>query len=276
MEAVGGPVRTINYTLIVFGVDSTITGAGTVELLTPNLPDAYLNNQYAFPLDAPVGVQLWVSGQIHGEYHYALVSGSLPPGLSLDATGLITGIPTAAGIYPFFLQIINGPVSCVQEFVIETQVCNFIDVTQLPWNIASQSYTGDGAASVVVAGEQGMFSASCSTADSANNAYVSSAVQVLEADFNNHCPTNKTVHFAVTINGSASTVGGSTAGATLLLKQNGVIVFSTGGILTGSFAFDLVFNPGHTTLDWQLAANANGTSVLAASVSVNGTIAITN
>jgi len=42
-------------------------------------------------------------------YTFAVTSGSLPPGLSLDAvTGAITGTPTTNGTYTFTVQVTDG------------------------------------------------------------------------------------------------------------------------------------------------------------------------
>lgn len=42
-----------------------------------------------------------------GPYSYSLLSGSLPPGLSL-ASGIISGTPTAAGTYTFTIEVTDA------------------------------------------------------------------------------------------------------------------------------------------------------------------------
>lgn len=42
-------------------------------------------------------------------YTFAIISGSLPPGLTLNAsTGAITGVPTTAGVYPYTAQVTDA------------------------------------------------------------------------------------------------------------------------------------------------------------------------
>lgn len=44
-----------------------------------------------------------------GPYTYAVVSGSLPTGLTLNAsTGVVTGTPTVAGAYPYTIQVTDA------------------------------------------------------------------------------------------------------------------------------------------------------------------------
>jgi alpha-tubulin suppressor-like RCC1 family protein len=43
-----------------------------------------------------------------GPYGWAVTSGSLPPGLTLDADGLLSGTPTTAGTYSFTLQVTDA------------------------------------------------------------------------------------------------------------------------------------------------------------------------
>lgn len=265
------------YSLTVFGVDSILCGKGQIPLGTPNLPDAYISNQYAFKIDMTPGIALWVAGQNVGDYTYSLETGTLPPGITLDPmSGTFSGIPTVEGEFDFSLRIHGGPLSCVQPFSITVRPCNWIDVTNLEWGLTTQQLTGDANVWVALAGETGLFYASGSSAGSANNSYVSSGNATIEDDFINHCPYQQTVHFYVTIAGTVNTVPGSSASGTLILRQNGVIVFSSGGLLNDAFSFDLVFNPGHTTLDWTIVMNCNGTGLMPADINFSGTISITN
>src|ERR1700745_3845715 len=38
-------------------------------------------------------------------YQYSVISGSLPPGLSLSMSGLISGVPTQAGSWSFYVNL---------------------------------------------------------------------------------------------------------------------------------------------------------------------------
>ena len=75
--------------------------ARDVEIITNNLPDAYEGTSYSANLTSIGG---------SGSYTYSLVSGNLPPGLSLSASGQITGTPpTDSGcsedVYSFSVKV---------------------------------------------------------------------------------------------------------------------------------------------------------------------------
>lgn len=68
-----------------------------LSITTDSLPDATLGQNYQALLEAQGG---------SGGYQWGIVSGQLPPGLSLEPTlGVISGVPTAAGTYPFVIQV---------------------------------------------------------------------------------------------------------------------------------------------------------------------------
>ncbi len=76
--------------------------AKPVEIITNTLPDAYEGTPYTVDIDAIGG---------SGTYNFQVVSGSLPPGLSLNnSTGEITGTPPtdtgcSEGVYNFGIQV---------------------------------------------------------------------------------------------------------------------------------------------------------------------------
>jgi hypothetical protein len=63
------------------------------------LPTGVVGAAYAHPLEATGG---------DGTYVWAVVEGSLPPGLSLDASGMISGTPTAADTSRFTVEAASG------------------------------------------------------------------------------------------------------------------------------------------------------------------------
>src|SRR6266702_5049041 len=74
---------------------------GGTDYLTFNvlIPDAQINASYSYKLN--------VLGGTPG-YVYAITSGSLPTGLSMNSSGLITGTPTVGGMFAFTLQITDS------------------------------------------------------------------------------------------------------------------------------------------------------------------------
>ena len=59
---------------------------------------AYVGTAYNVSLAA-------TSGQ--GPYTYSVISGSLPPGLTLSSSGVISGTPTTAGNYTFTAKVVD-------------------------------------------------------------------------------------------------------------------------------------------------------------------------
>ena len=83
-----------------------ITVACTTITLNPlTLPDALIPNAYSNVLVASGGV---------APYQYSIVSGALPPGLSLAANGVLFGIPTNTGTYEFTARVTDA-YGCIME-----------------------------------------------------------------------------------------------------------------------------------------------------------------
>lgn len=70
-----------------------------VKITTNSLPSATAGQSYSQQLTASGGV---------GPYTWFLVSGALPPGLSLSTTGVISGRPTLNGQFTFTIQVIDS------------------------------------------------------------------------------------------------------------------------------------------------------------------------
>jgi hypothetical protein len=84
---------------LVLDIFSYFAPIGPLNITTEFLPSGTLNYQYSATLGASGGVP---------PYTWSLGSGSLPPGLNLDASGLISGTPTAVGTYPFTVQLADA------------------------------------------------------------------------------------------------------------------------------------------------------------------------
>jgi hypothetical protein len=74
----------------------TVTGFPPLVINTVSLPDV--------ALFAPYSQQLQASGGIP-PYTWSITLGSLPAGLSLSSSGLISGSPTAPGPFSFTVQV---------------------------------------------------------------------------------------------------------------------------------------------------------------------------
>ncbi len=72
-------------------------GPAPLVILTTSLPGAAWNTPYGASLEATGGL---------GGYAWSLVSGStLPPGVTFDATGVFSGLPTAVGTYAVTVRV---------------------------------------------------------------------------------------------------------------------------------------------------------------------------
>ena len=71
----------------------------TLDITTTSLPGGALNVSYSAALVASGGTL---------PYSWAISSGSLPPGLSLSGTGVISGTPLAIGTFDFTVQVTDS------------------------------------------------------------------------------------------------------------------------------------------------------------------------
>jgi large repetitive protein len=69
-----------------------VLSAPTITVSPATLPDGTYNSDYSQTVTASGGTTA---------YTFAVTSGSLPPGLSLSSTGVLSGMPSAAGNYNF-------------------------------------------------------------------------------------------------------------------------------------------------------------------------------
>jgi hypothetical protein len=79
----------------VTSVRTASSASSTLVIVTKSLPIAQAGSQYA--------VQLVASGV--APYHWALISGTLPPGLILSADGFLQGIPQQSGRFDFVVEV---------------------------------------------------------------------------------------------------------------------------------------------------------------------------
>src|SRR6516165_4684491 len=120
-ELAGTPTTAGTYSFLVQAqINNTTpaaTGTFTITIATPSigiatnaLPNAILGTPYSVTLAATSnpGPIVWT------------FTGSLPPGLSLNANGQISGVPTAPGSYAFrvFATIYNTSISTYEDLLI--------------------------------------------------------------------------------------------------------------------------------------------------------------
>ncbi|MCX6460785.1 MAG: putative Ig domain-containing protein [Actinobacteria bacterium] len=152
---------TANFTLTVTDTfDRTESKAFTMvvaqtpplTVITTSLPSGTIAQGYAGTLEATGGI---------GARTWSIVSGSLPAGLSLDASGAITGIPTALGTSTFTVRVETSTetADAVVSLTIDQPVA--ITTSSLPGVKAGGSYSqqlaasgGDGSYTWSLAGGQ--------------------------------------------------------------------------------------------------------------------------
>ena len=76
----------------------SLNGQPTLTIDTNSLPYGTIGQAYTAQLQASGG---------SGSYSWTIVQGNLPPGLSLNLRGGITGAPTAAGMFTFVVQVLD-------------------------------------------------------------------------------------------------------------------------------------------------------------------------
>lgn len=124
--------RTANYALDIVGATSTETTSITSST---TLPVGGVGGGYpGFQFTAQSGAQANLS--------WSVVSGSLPPGLTLNATtGLLTGYPTTGGYYPFSVQVTDGVQASAPQPVAVTIYSALLIGTSLPGGLVGQTYS---------------------------------------------------------------------------------------------------------------------------------------
>jgi large repetitive protein len=79
-------------------------------IVTKSLPTAQAGSLYT--------VQLVASGV--PPYHWIVLSGTLPPGLTLNSDGFLQGVPSQAGRFDFVVEVRDGTNNTARLEVIST------------------------------------------------------------------------------------------------------------------------------------------------------------
>jgi hypothetical protein len=70
-----------------------------LDFISESLPNGTQNHAYSFQIQACCGTT---------PYTYSIYSGSLPAGLSLSSSGLISGTPTTVGYETVFIRLTDS------------------------------------------------------------------------------------------------------------------------------------------------------------------------
>jgi hypothetical protein len=85
--------------LVLLFVAGTAAAVCHLEILNEYIPDGYVNTPYSWQLSAYGG---------SGSYTWSIWSGSLPAGLSLSSSGLISGTPTTAQYTLVYIRVTDN------------------------------------------------------------------------------------------------------------------------------------------------------------------------
>lgn len=118
---------------------SLIVNAATapLQVTTTSLPGGFVATSYSQTLAATGGTGV---GKV-----WTLASGTLPPGIGLSATGIISGTPTTTGLANFTVRVTdNGANTATQALSINVVTLNPVIVTAspLPAGVAGVAYPG--------------------------------------------------------------------------------------------------------------------------------------
>lgn len=115
---------------------SITINSNVLGITTTSLPGAQVGIPYIAALNAGGG-----TGSI---YFYSIVSGSLPPGVTLTDTGQFGGTPTTPGTYPITFRVTDGFSSAQRQLSITVTVPALtLSTTVLPNGVVNQAYNSN-------------------------------------------------------------------------------------------------------------------------------------
>jgi len=261
----GTAITTGFFTFTIFVTDglgrgqSKLYGMCVVEIITAaTLPAGAESDPYSQALiqePASVTSETWT-----------LVSGSLPPGITLDPAGTLTGTPTAQGSYEFTLQVAaecsGSTVSCQKTFNLEIE--SGVDCFGLPESIEDAVWSDNNplfGPVVFTTGGDGVFTLTTFGANS----------PILQID-TTFCNPGAT--YAATVD-CEWTVGSANPQGTLFtvwqIRINGVTTFFPGSAGPGTFSLHADGNivPGVNTIEL-----FGGAGLGTPPITLNGTITV--
>lgn len=138
-----------DYPVTVKVVDAN--GNSSTKSLTLTIADAPLSITTTLPLPpasltVPYSVQLNASGG-RGNYVWSLASGTLPLGLTLNSSGLLSGTPTKASSYSFTVKVTSGTTSVTKALSLAPTALLKVTTTTVAMGITGVAYSASLAAS---------------------------------------------------------------------------------------------------------------------------------
>jgi hypothetical protein len=132
-----------SYPLVFKVVDAH--GNSSTRTLTLTISDAPLSITTTFPLP-PASLTKWYSLQLdasggRGSYVWALASGTLPAGLTLSSSGLISGTPTKASSYSFTVKVTSGTTTVTKALSLAPTRVLSVTTTSVPAALTGVAYS---------------------------------------------------------------------------------------------------------------------------------------
>lgn len=105
------------YPLIAYQSLTIVIYAPPLQIATPSLPNGAVGVAYSQTFTTS-------NGSTGGTQSWSLIGGSLPSGLALSKTGVLSGTPTSAGSYTFLIQVVDqmpagGSNTAIQAFTVQ-------------------------------------------------------------------------------------------------------------------------------------------------------------
>jgi hypothetical protein len=104
----------LSFVSILLGVLPRLMPAADIEFATQELPWAIVDRPYSVP---PLSARSSGACPLGG-VSFAVVSGSLPPGLELSRLGYFSGVPMQTGMFEFAVRVSNGCTWTARHFVL--------------------------------------------------------------------------------------------------------------------------------------------------------------
>jgi hypothetical protein len=130
--------------LVILLLSCELRAQGTIQIITSSLVGGVVGSSYS--------AQVFVATGGTSPYNWFVQSGSIPPGLTLSTSGVLTGTPATAGTYNFVIAVSDSaaqPQTATKTFTITITSALSITSSTLPGGAVGTAYT---AAALAVTG----------------------------------------------------------------------------------------------------------------------------